>query len=308
MNFPKIAITVGDPSGVGPEVIRKWALENSPLLQFAEVIGHRSFLETLPESLSKREVGPSSYVPLPGLPDDAGARVAKSALEAAARGCADSTYGAVVTAPISKYQMKRVGFNYPGHTEFFASEWGGEPVMAFAGKKLITALATWHIPLRDVPSALNKGNILRAAKSLSDLTKVAKGIQTPRIAVCGLNPHAGEGGILGDEEIKIINPILESARNPEGLDLSECLPPDTVFERVLRGEFDCALAMYHDQALAPLKALEFDEAVNVTMNLPFVRTSPDHGTGFSIAGKQIASAGSFSAAFDLAVKLVKSRL
>jgi len=298
----KIAITIGDPAGVGAEVILKWARENPRLLPFAEVIAHEKFLEALPGAVSKRAVGDPSYEAVAGSPDERGARVAFEALEASAAGCVSGEYAAVVTAPISKIKMRAVGFDFAGQTEFFAARWGGEPVMAFAGEKLLVSLATWHIPLRDVPSAVDFPKIARAVRAAAELAKRAKGISEPRIGVCGINPHAGEDGILGREEIEVVNPALDILR-AQFPNLSAALPPDTVFERALKGEFDAVVSMYHDQGLAPLKALEFDKAVNVSMNLGFLRTSPDHGTGFSIAGKGVASAGSFAAAFDLAAKM-----
>ena len=223
-------------------------------------------------------------------------------LEVAAAGCASGRYCAVATAPISKFEMRKVGFNFAGQTEFFADRWHGTPVMAFAGKKLIVSLATWHEPLRAVPDSIDEAKISRAVEAACELARKLRGMENPRIAVCGLNPHAGEDGILGFEEIEIINPALDKLREKYP-NLSKALPPDTVFERVLKGEFDCAVSMYHDQGLAPLKALEFDNAVNVSMNLKYLRTSPDHGTGYSIAGKGIASSNSFAAAVELALKV-----
>ena len=198
--------------------------------------------------------------------------------------------------------MRKIGFNYPGHTEFFAERWGGIPVMCFAGREILVSLVTWHDALAGVPKLLDFGRISRAVESAAKLAKKLRGLENPKIAVCGFNPHAGEGGLMGREEIDIIDPILDKlrARYPN---LSKTLPPDTVFSRVRRGEFDTVVAMYHDQALGPLKTLEFDKAVNITMNLPFIRTSPDHGTGYSIAGRGIADSGSFANAVELAFKL-----
>ncbi len=298
----KLAITIGDPAGVGSEIIRKWVIDNPQKSLQAEVIAHASFLDTLPEYVSKRVVGDRNYCAKLGFPDEQGASIAAESLEFAAKGCSDGLYRAVVTAPISKFQMKKVGFDFAGQTEFFAAHWGGTAVMAFAGQKLLLSLVTWHDPLRLVPDLIDEPKIARAVESAFKLAKKIRGIDEPRIAVCGLNPHAGEDGILGTEERDIINPILEKLRCNYP-NLSVCLPPDTVFARTLNGEFDSIVSMYHDQALAPLKALEFDCAVNISMNLKYVRTSPDHGTGFSIAGKGIASSNSFASAFDLALKL-----
>lgn len=174
--------------------------------------------------------------------------------------------------------------------------------MCFAGREILVSLVTWHDALAGVPKLLDFGRISRAVESAAKLAKKLRGLENPKIAVCGFNPHAGEGGLMGREEIDIIDPILDKlrARYPN---LSKTLPPDTVFSRVRRGEFDAAVAMYHDQALGPLKTLEFDKAVNITMNLPFIRTSPDHGTGYSIAGRGIADSGSFANAVELAFKL-----
>lgn len=301
----KIAITVGDPAGVGPDVIAAWA-KSAPerLLARAEVLAHADFLETLPEELGKRPVGAAGFRAKAGEPSSAGCEVAALALEGAAAGCADGRYSAVVTAPISKFEMRKIGFDFPGQTEFFAARWGGEPVMCFAGVELLVSLATWHEPLSKVPSLLDFGRISRAVESAAELARRLRGAGSPRIAVCGLNPHAGEDGLMGREEIDVIDPILDGLREKYP-NLSRTLPPDTIFARMRRGEFDAVAAMYHDQALAPLKTLEFDRAVNISMNLPHLRTSPDHGTGYSIAGTGAADCSSFSNAVDLALKLCR---
>lgn len=299
----KLAVTIGDPAGVGPDVIKKWA-EAAPasLLKKVEVLGNKKFLDTLPAELGKRPVGDFSFEARAGEPSAEGCKIAELSLEAAARGCVCGEYFGVTTAPISKFEMRKIGFNYPGHTEFFAERWGGIPVMCFAGREILVSLVTWHDALAGVPKLLDFGRISRAVESAAKLAKKLRGLENPKIAVCGFNPHAGEGGLMGREEIDIIDPILDKlrARYPN---LSKTLPPDTVFSRVRRGEFDTAVAMYHDQALGPLKTLEFDKAVNITMNLPFIRTSPDHGTGYSIAGRGIADSGSFANAVELAFKL-----
>lgn len=299
----KLAVTIGDPAGVGPDVISKWAATApAELLRRVEVIAHPRFLETLPAEVGKRPVGSPDFVPTAGEPSAEGCRVAFDALEAAAKGCIDGTYRAVTTAPISKYQMRKIGFEFAGQTEFFAARWGGEPVMCFAGKELIVALTTWHEPLATVAEHLDKPRISRAVEAAAILARKLRFAKSPRIAVCGFNPHAGEDGLIGREEIEKIDPVLDSLR-PTYPDLSRTLPPDTVFARMRRGEFDAIVAMYHDQALAPLKTLEFDEAVNISMNLSHLRTSPDHGTGYSIAGRGLADCSSFAHAVDLAFKL-----
>jgi 4-hydroxythreonine-4-phosphate dehydrogenase len=211
----------------------------------------------------------------------------------------------VVTGPVSKECLARIGYPFPGQTEFFAARWGGEPVMAFCGGKLRVALATWHIPLHQVGRVLGPHLLRRTVVAAAELAR-AEGVASPRIGVCGLNPHAGEGGLLGTEERDLINPALEPLR-ADFPGLSRCEPGDTLFARMLRGEFDVVIALYHDQGLAPLKVIDFDEAVNVTLGLPFVRTSPDHGTAFGIAGQGIARATSFANAVSVARRLINAR-
>ena len=299
-----IAITVGDPSGVGPEIIADWARKNPEKLAGAVVIGGADLLEKLPRGTNVVRVGEASFRAVAGKPSEDGQRIAFAALEEAAAGCAQNRYSAVLTAPISKENMRKVGFEFQGQTEFFADRWNGTPVMSFAGGRFIVSLATWHCPLKDVSGLIDFGKIERAVRASDTLARRLRGLKAPRIAVCGLNPHAGEGGIIGREEVDIVNPILSELRKKYP-NLSQCLPPDTVFARTLGGEFDCIVSMYHDQALAPLKAIEFDKAVNVSMNLPHLRVSPDHGTAYSIAGRGIASGESFARAFDLAQKFVQ---
>jgi 4-hydroxythreonine-4-phosphate dehydrogenase len=296
-----IAITCGDPAGVGPEIIEKWAEANPGEAEKCAFIGPLIWCAGLPGRIIP--VGKPAFEAEPGAPTEAGARVAMAALEEAAAGCLAGRFSAVVTAPISKERMAAVGFKYPGHTEFFADRWRGDPTMAFAGEKLRMVLATWHIPLMSVAKALTRETLERAVNRASYLAK-AYGVAEPRIAVCGLNPHAGESGILGTEERDILDPFLDELRfvHPG---LSKCLPPDTVFERQLKGEFDVSVALYHDQGLGPLKTLEFDSAVNVTLGLKHIRTSPDHGTAFGIAGKGVASIKSFACAMNVAKMLVE---
>jgi 4-hydroxythreonine-4-phosphate dehydrogenase len=227
-------------------------------------------------------------------------------MERAAQGCPTGEFDAVVTGPVSKEWLARIGYRFPGQTEFFAARWGGEPVMAFCGGKLRVVLATWHVPLARVGSLLDERVMERSVAAADGLCR-SENITAPRIGVCGLNPHAGEGGILGREEIEFINPILKRLRERfPGLSL--CEPGDTLFARQLRGEFDVVIALYHDQGLAPLKVVDFDEAVNVTLGLPHVRTSPDHGTAFGIAGKGVARGTSFANAVTVARRLVATRL
>jgi len=301
----KLAFTCGDPAGVGPEIIEAWLAAHAAEAGGVAVIGPARWLATLPDGIERIAVGSAEFAAKAGEPSEAGARVALAAMEEAAAGCRDGRFSGVVTGPVSKEELARVGYQFPGQTEFFAARWGGEPVMAFCGGRLRVVLLTWHIPLRDVPAQLTQANLERTVRAADALVR-ADGITQPRIAVCGLNPHAGEGGLLGDEEITTIDPILDALRS-EFPGLSRALPGDTVFGRQLRGEFDAVIALYHDQGLAPLKVIDFDEAVNVTLGLPFVRTSPDHGTAFGIAGKGVASATSFANAVTVARRLMAVR-
>ncbi len=305
----KLAFTCGDPAGVGPEIIAAWLAEHVAESAEVAVIGPAKWLAALPSESgagpARIAVGPADYEAVLGEPDETGARIALAAMELAAVGCRAGRFSAVVTGPVSKAQLAEVGYPFPGQTEFFADRWGGEPVMAFCGGRLRVVLLTWHIPLREVPAQLTHANFARTVRAIDSLVR-AEGIAQPRIAVCGLNPHAGEGGLLGKEELTTIDPILDGLRG-EFPGLSRALPGDTVFARQLRGEFDAVIALYHDQGLAPLKVIDFDEAVNVTLGLPFVRTSPDHGTAFGIAGKGIASATSFANAVTVARRLIAAR-
>jgi 4-hydroxythreonine-4-phosphate dehydrogenase len=246
-------------------------------------------------------VGPADYRPEPGLPSPPGAALALSAMETAAEGCRDGRFRGVVTGPVSKQGLQEVGFRFPGQTEFFADAWQGDPSMAFVGRALRVVLATWHLPLREVPSALDGACLEKAVRRAFALAQKL-GVREPRVGVCGLNPHAGEGGLLGSEEAQILDPTLDRIRS-ELPGLSRCLPGDTVFYRQLQGEFDVVVAAYHDQALAAVKTLEFESAVNLTLGLPYVRTSPDHGTAFPLAGTGQADPKSFAAALQLAREL-----
>ena len=304
---PWLALTCGDPAGVGPEVIASWLRQATPAeVARVEIYGPRSWLEGLPQAGAFRAcpVGPSQFIATPGRPDDLGAAIAAEALHGAAAAARAGRVAGVVTGPVAKRAMARVGWVFPGQTEFFAAAWGGEPVMAFCGGRLRVVLATWHIPLAAVPAAIDEPVLARAAAAAVELCTAEE--TAARIAVCGLNPHAGEGGLLGSEERDQIDPILDRLRRRHP-GLSGALPGDTVFWRQLNGEFDAVIALYHDQGLAPLKTLEFDLAVNVTLGLPWVRTSPDHGTAFDIAGRDLASGQSFANAVRVAWRLAAHR-
>ncbi len=301
----KLAITCGDPAGVGPEIIASWLATNSAEHSGVAVIGPARWLETLPAGVTKVPVGLEDYAATTGQPDGDGALLAWAAMERAAAGGKTGEFSGVVTAPISKERLAAIGYPFPGQTEFFAARWGGDPVMCFCGGRLRVALVTWHVPLIEVAQLLGPQLLQRTIKAANQLAR-ADGVTAPRIGVCGLNPHAGEAGLLGREERDFINPALERIRG-EFPGLSLCQPADTLFARALRGEFDVVVALYHDQGLAPLKVVDFDEAVNVTLGLPHVRTSPDHGTAFGIAGQGKASPRSFANAVTVARRLIAAR-
>jgi 4-hydroxythreonine-4-phosphate dehydrogenase len=307
----KLAFTCGDPAGIGPEVIAAWLAANPVEAADVAVIGPARWLALLPAAVTRIAVGLEEFSATPGKPDGEGALVAWAALERAAQGCKAGEFCGVVTGPVSKEALVRIGFRFPGQTEFFAAAWGGEPVMAFCGGRLRVALATWHLPLHEVARMLGPHLLHRTVAAADQLARAfppegAASPFVPRIGVCGLNPHAGEGGLIGLEEKDLLNPALKKFR-AEFPGLSLCQPADTLFARALHGEFDIIVALYHDQGLAPLKVIDFDEAVNVTLGLPFVRTSPDHGTAFGLAGQGKASPRSFSNAVAVARRLIKYR-
>ncbi len=299
----KIAITCGDPAGVGPEIIYDWWIKNKEKRENCIIIGPEKWLAKFKEAQTGQllEVGDTDFNLTPALPTEQGALLAMEALEIAKQGCYAGLYQGVVTGPISKEWMHKVGFHYPGQTEYFAQGSGKMPVMGFVGEKMIMVLATWHIPLREVPGKLSKEILQRTIMETYKLLRLL-GKENPRIGVCGLNPHAGENGLLGSEE-KWINLFLEEVKEEFSGVYGKSIPADTAFYRHLLGEFDAIVALYHDQGLGPLKTVEFDTAVNITLGLPFVRTSPDHGTGFEIAGKGKASSKSMNNAIALAQKL-----
>jgi 4-hydroxythreonine-4-phosphate dehydrogenase len=301
----KLALTCGDPAGVGPEILAAWLAANPDEAGDVAVLGPMRWLETLGPPAKKIAFGPPGFLAQPGQPTLDGARVALAAMERSAEGCARGEFAGVVTGPVSKSWLAQAGFAFPGQTEFFAARWGGEPTMAFCGGRLRVVLLTWHVPLREVFSHLTGEKFARAVRAADELAR-AEDVAAPRIGVCGLNPHAGEDGLFGDEEQRVIDPMLDRLR-PQYPGLSRCEPGDTLFARALRGEFDVVIALYHDQGLAPLKAVEFEESVNVTLGLPYVRTSPDHGTAFGLAGQGRASARSFANAVNVARRLLQAR-
>jgi len=301
----RLAFTCGDPAGVGPEIIAAWLAAHPTEAGDVSVIGPAVWLESLATPAQKIPVGLEEFAAIPGQPTGEGALVAWAAMERAAAGCKNDEFSGVVTGPVHKAGLAGIGYGFPGQTEFFAARWGGDPVMAFCGGRLRVVLATWHVPLHQVTRLLGP-HLLHRTVAAADTLARSEGIAAPRIGVCGLNPHAGEAGLLGYEEKDFIDPALDHLRK-EFPALSSCQPGDTLFARALRGEFDVVIALYHDQGLAPLKTVDFDEAVNVTLGLPHVRTSPDHGTAFGIAGQGKASGRSFANAVTVARRLIKLR-
>ena len=290
MPKPVIGITLGDAAGIGPEVARA-ALASGKLNARFEYRLIGSCLEAVP-----------------GQPDEATARAAIAALEESVALLKSGGIAAVVTAPISKDHLAGYGFDFPGQTEFYAARFDCRDYeMCLTGPHLTVGLVTIHEPLRNVPDLLTTAEIVRHGKLLAAFCR-QRGKASPRIAVAGLNPHAGERGRMGTEEMTIIQPAVDALNLAgKGASFHGPLPPDTLFYHAARGQYDAVLCMYHDQGLIPLKLLDFDEAVNLTLGLPVIRTSPDHGTAFDIAGKGIASPASMIAAINLAGELVLGR-
>jgi 4-hydroxythreonine-4-phosphate dehydrogenase len=245
----------------------------------------------------------------PGKASLKGARQARHALEESVRLLRAGEICAVVNGPVSKEWLGKVGFRYPGQTEFYAQAFGvksDDVTMMMIGPRLRVALASTHLSLRQAVLGLRSKQIVRAGKHLGETLKKL-GVRRPRIAVCGLNPHAGENGKFGNEEKKIVEPAIRELKKKTRYLISGPESPDAVFRRALKGEFDGVVALYHDQGLIPAKLLDFDETVNVTVGLPVVRCSPDHGTAFALAGKRKARPDSFVAAVYLARRLVKQK-
>ena len=325
-----LALSVGDPSGIGPEIAlaawkrrRELGLPAFYLLADPILISARGHLiganvpiaETTPEEACAAFGGALPVVPLKasfldtvGHPDPVNAM---GVIEAIDRAVADSLAGraaGVVTCPIAKKPLYDAGFGFPGHTEYLAhlaTRHTGRrvtPVMLLAGPELRTVPVTIHISLAAAPKVLTTDLIVETARITAWDLKARFGIEAPRLAIAGLNPHAGEGGAMGREDLEIVAPAVEALR-AAGIDARGPLPADTLFHRRARASYDVAICMYHDQALIPAKTLAFDEAVNVTLGLPFIRTSPDHGTAFDIAGQGIARPDSLIAALKLAAEL-----
>jgi 4-hydroxythreonine-4-phosphate dehydrogenase len=332
---PLIAITMGDPAGIGPEIILK-ALAVEELLAMCRplLIGDRRILERASGWLATNagnqpqrfeEVSaPRDGRYLPGMlalldlhnavPEECpvgqvSAASGKAAVEYVNRACDLAMQGqvdAIVTAPLNKAAMNLAGFHYAGHTELLADRTGaGRVSMLLVGPKLRVVHVSTHVSLEEAILRVTRERVEQVI-DLADQSARALGIARPRVAVAGLNPHAGEGGLFGDHESREIVPAIQAARK-RGLDVSDPQPPDTVFLRAVHGEFDIVVAMYHDQGHIPMKLLAFDEGVNVSMGLPIIRTSVDHGTAFDIAGTGKARETSLLAAIDVAVKMVRAK-
>jgi 4-hydroxythreonine-4-phosphate dehydrogenase len=315
-----LALALGDPAGIGPEIVAKsWERRAALGLPPFFAVGDCSAIEAVwrgpiaaisdpaeaeecfRDALPVVQVGGGSSI-TPGAPDLDGARTALDALEIAVGLTRSGAASGLVTGPVSKYQLHAIGFVHPGQTEFVAERCGVSTEMAammLVGPTLRTVPVTVHVALRDVPEVLTGERIVAKAKATIRGLQRQFGIEQPRIAVAGLNPHAGEDGTLGREEQEIIIPAIERLR-ADGFDITGPFPADTMFHERARERYDAALCMYHDQALIPIKALHFDEGVNMTLGLPIVRTSPDHGTAFPIAGKDQAHPGAMIAALRTA--------
>ncbi|WP_298193544.1 4-hydroxythreonine-4-phosphate dehydrogenase PdxA [Novosphingobium sp.] len=319
-----LAISLGDPAGIGPELIAAaWEQRVAQALPPFFAVGNRDLIEAaarsrglaipvvaiaapdeaaavFPHALPVLDVGTAPYTP--GQPDDAGAALALRALEVATSLVKQGAAAALVTGPIAKSRLARIGFNQPGQTEFVAEACGITPenaVMMLAGPNLRVVPITVHVALRDVPFLLSAELIrTRSAIAAAALTRDF-GVANPRLAVAALNPHAGEDGRMGTEDRDVIVPAV-AALQAAGIDARGPLPADTMFHAEARATYDAAICMYHDQALIPIKVLDFDEGVNVTLGLPIIRTSPDHGTAFAIAGTGTARPGATIAAIRMA--------
>jgi 4-hydroxythreonine-4-phosphate dehydrogenase len=296
---PRLAVTLGDPRGVGPEVVAA-AITAGPLDADLVMLGPDDLVAGIP---ARSRIGVGKWGQGTGEGDDPeratlAGQLAGRAIERAVWLARAGDVDAIVTAPVHKRALHLAGFKYPGVTEFLSQLAGGlETVMLLATGPLRVALVTTHLPLKDVFAQLTRERVVRVGEiAAAGLTRWW-GIARPRLALCALNPHAGEGGLFGDEDERILRPAAQA------LGAAGPLPADTVFVRALRGEFDAVLAPYHDVGMTAVKVAGFGTGVNVTLGLPFVRTAPDHGTAFDIAGKNKADAGSMRAALELAVEL-----
>jgi 4-hydroxythreonine-4-phosphate dehydrogenase len=335
LSIAPLALTMGEPAGIGPDVTlaawaRRKALDLPAFYYLADPVflatrARRMGLDVPIETVGAADAAAVFGRALPVVPLDSSVEVtpgapsvatAQAVIEAIARAVGDVRAGlasAVVTAPIAKKTLYDAGFQHPGHTEFLgtlSAAWAGEaarPVMMLAGPELKAVPVTIHIPLRDVAGALSERLIVDTARIVATDLRRRFGKPAPRIAVAGLNPHAGENGTMGDEDERIVRPAVAALR-AEGIDARGPLSADTMFHAQARTTYDAALCMYHDQALIPSKTINFTETVNVTLGLAFIRTSPDHGTAFDIAGTGKADPSSLAAALRLAAELRRNEM
>jgi 4-hydroxythreonine-4-phosphate dehydrogenase len=322
-----LAVAMGDPAGIGPEILAKaWARRTEERLAPFFAVGDGRAIARVWEGPIERIGAPDEAAAVfdkalpvltvecashiePGQPTLEGARCALHALELATGLTSAGAAAALVTGPVSKAQMYQIGFTHPGQTEFVAERVGvaaSATVMMLAGPTLRVVPATTHVSLASVPGLLSPALLIAKARVTARALVRDFGIANPRLAFAGLNPHAGEGGAIGREEIDIIIPAIE-ALQAEGIDATGPLAADTMFHGRARANYDAAICCYHDQALVPLKTLHFDEGVNITLGLPIVRTSPDHGTAFGIAGQNRAEPGAMIAAIRLAADAARRR-
>lgn len=327
MSEAPIAVSIGDPAGIGPEVLANaWVRRREDRLRPFFAIGDiRSIstvwkgplrrigdpaaaIECFDEALPIMEVEDAGEI-IPGKPNMPGARCAIASLEIAVGLAREGAACAIVTGPVSKAELYAIGFNHSGQTEFVAERCGvapGNVAMMLAGPTLRTVCITTHVPLAHVAGLLTVELVMSRARVTVRGLQRDFGIESPRIAIAGFNPHAGESGALGREEIDILLPAIEQLRE-EGIDIVGPLAADTMFHPRARARYDAALCTYHDQALIPLKTLHFDEGVNMTLGLPIIRVAPDHGTAFEIAGKGLAEPGATIAAIRMAGEAAERR-
>ncbi len=324
-----LLLTMGDPTGVGPELIVKTCLDGAfaPLAHPVEVVGDPGVLsragrifgcegniETGSDTLSQLSFGEYRLVVHPlsalvperlvyGKPDDRCGQAMAAYVEYAINRCLDGSAAGIVTAPINKAAINAAGYHFPGHTELLAERCGVEKVvMMLAGERLRVCLVTTHLPYRDVATALSQSEIVETITITATALREQFGIEHPRLAVLALNPHASENGLFGDEEERVIAPAITAAKE-QGIAASGPHSADTLFYFAARGDYDAVICMYHDQGLIPLKLLHFDDGVNVTLGLPIVRTSVDHGTAYDLAGTGTANSASLVAALRMADRM-----
>lgn len=330
-----LVLTVGDPAGIGPEIaVKAWqALRDDPALNFAILAPYGLIerhckaqdapsprhIKDITLTAEKFETG-IPVLPMAlgaevrdGQPSEANSSVVTGSIERAVNLCLSGKADAMITNPISKDVLYRSGFKYPGHTEYLGKltednqpPYNRGPLMMLANSELRVALVTVHKSVETAARSVSEDKIIKHAMILHGALRHDLGIENPRIGMAALNPHAGEGGAMGDTEIAIINPAASKLR-AKGINITDAMPPDTMFHKEAREQYDAALCMYHDQGLIPVKTIDFHGTVNVTMGLPIVRTSPDHGTAFDIAGKNMARPDSLIAAIKMARQIADTR-